>query len=161
MKIYSWRAEIVGHTIKFFIFSFIFLFVFAGCANRGQSPNNEATQIEKTVLLFGESYGTVGTIDAANVTSTKFRDGIPAPIWAQRIRTRLELIEYRRIKTEIVSVKIIDKENAVVIARADIKTIVGSATQQEKYFLIRPQEKWLIDDMQVQEEETEFIEFGI
>ena len=149
------------HTIKFLIISFLLFFVSAGCVHRGHTPENESVQIEKTVLIFGESYGTVGTIDAANLTSTKFRDGIPAPVWAQRMRTRLELIEYRRLKTEIVSVKIIDKENALVIARADIKTIVGSATQQETYFLIRPHEKWLIDDMQVQEEETEFIEFGI
>ena len=45
-----------------------------------------------------------------------------------------------------------DRDKAIVILNAVISTVGGSANQKEVYFLIRKDDRWLIDELEVTDE---------
>ena len=128
------------------------------CCTLNPCNDIDATsQVENTVLLFAENYGTGRMDEAAAITTMKFRDGVPGSMWVADVYPKSEHWEYKKITTEILTTKI-EGDKAVVFAEAKISTAVGEALQKEVYYLIRFREKWLIDELEVLEEDVEFID---
>ena len=133
------------------------VFSISACASFSLNTNQDTEQIENTVMLFAETYGTGRMDEAAAITTMKFRDGVPGSMWVADVYPKLEHWEYKKITTEILTMKI-DGYKAVVVAQAQISTAVGEAVQKEVYYLIRSRGKWLIDELEVLEEDVEFID---
>ena len=129
----------------------------ACCAHNPCNDIDETSQVENTVLLFAETYGTGRMDEAAAITTMKFRGGVPGSMWVADVYPKLEHWEYKKIKTEVLTAKI-DEDKAVVVAQAKISTAVGETVQKEVYYLIRSRGKWLIDELEVLEEDVEFID---
>lgn len=137
--------------IKFFTIHFLLFSISACCNHHCETAHKIQSEIGKTVLLFAEAYGTGRMDEAASITSTNFREGMPGSVRVAKVWPKLKAYEYKKIKTDILSIEI-DGDKAVVIVQAKISTAGGDAVQKEIYSLIRFQGKWLVDDLQVMED---------
>ena len=142
--------------IKNFIIPFLLFSLTACCAHNCTVNNNDANDIEKTVLLFAETYGTARMDEAAAITTMNFRGGVPGSVWVAEVWPKLKIFEYKKLKTKILSIKI-DGDKAIVIVQAKISTAGGDAVQKEIFSLVRFQDKWLVDDLRVMEEDVKAI----
>ncbi len=145
---------------KLFIILLIMLSIPACCIHNPCKNIDETSVIEKTVLLFAETYGTARMDEAAAITTAHFRDGMPGTVWVAAVWPKLEKLEYKKLKTEILSTKI-DEDKAVVVAQAEISTAGATAAQKEIYCLIRLQGRWLVDELEVLEDDVESIRTDI
>ena len=147
--------------ISYLLTLLILLFTIPACCTHSPlNRSDDSSQISKTVLLFAETYGTGRMDEAAFITTMNFRDGLPASVWVAKTWPILKAYEYEKINTEILSTEI-EGDKAIVIVQAKINTAGGNAVQKEIYYLIRFQGKWLVDDLQVMEEDVEATEIEI
>jgi uncharacterized protein YchJ len=101
------------------------------------------------MALYGED-----TARAAMLTTRHFRDGDKASVWARKTQAVLEKIKYEHLGGEIVN-ETITEETAVVKVKARISVAHGVIAQTERYTLRRIKERWLIDDLAIQDEVLE------
>ncbi len=105
------------------------------------------------VELFSAQYGNASMDETADYTTEDFRDNRPKSIWVVDTWRTLQRIEYRRLHSSIVGSKIKDNRAAVIL-NARIATSAGETNQKEIYYLIKQGQKWLIDRLQVTDEDV-------
>ena len=108
----------------------------------------------EVVKLFFETYGTPRMDEIGPYTSAKFRDDKPRTVWISETWKALKQMEYEKLEIKILDSKIKDK-NALVAVQAKIKTVAGEVNQKEIYSLILENNRWLIDDLVVTDEEID------
>ena len=106
------------------------------------------------VESFSARYGGPGMDETANYTTGHFRDNRPKSVWTIDTWKALQQMEYRRIDGAVIDSKI-DDNRAVVVLDARIGTVAGETNQKEIYYLIRQDRQWLIDQLQVTDEDIE------
>jgi hypothetical protein len=105
------------------------------------------------VELFSAQYGNASMDETADCTTEDFRDNRPKSIWIVDTWRALQRIEYRRLHSSVVGSKIKDNRAAVIL-NARIGTAAGETNQKEIYYLIKQGQKWLIDRLQVTDEDV-------
>jgi hypothetical protein len=88
------------------------------------------------------------------VTTENFRDGMSKQEWVDKRLPVLRDIEYERLEGEARGVRV-EGDTALVTFNATIDTVVGKCWQKELYSLVRRGQIWLLDDMEVVEEDPE------
>ncbi len=128
-----------------------------GCSIIIHGTNNSDTPSKnpiEVVNLFFETYGTSRMDEIGPYTTSKFRDDKPMSVWVAETWKTLKQMEYKKLEFKVLDSKITDK-NAWVVVQAKIKTVAGEADQKEIYSLILENNRWLIDDLVVTDEEVD------
>jgi hypothetical protein len=115
--------------------------------------HGEPTTPIEIVKLFDKCYGTASMDDIPDHTTPNFRDNKPKSVWAVETFT-LNDIKYERLASSMVNSRI-NEDKAIVLYEVKIKTAAGETSQKEIYLLIKEDEKWLIDDLVVTDEEID------
>ncbi len=105
------------------------------------------------VKLFSTDYGSANMDETAKYTTEQFRDNRPKSVWIVDTWRTLRQIEYRRLYGSVIGSKIKDNRAAVILD-ARIGTAAGETNQKEIYYLIKEDQKWLIDRLQVTDEDV-------
>ncbi len=90
---------------------------------------------------------------ASELTTLKFREGIPKKIWADETFRILKKGGYKNIDYNFLGISVRDISSMIVI-ESTIETIVGITQQKEIYILNVEDGEWLIEDIMVEEERT-------
>ncbi len=90
---------------------------------------------------------------ASELTTLKFREGIPKKIWADETFKILRKGGYKNIDYDFLGISVRDISSMIVI-ESTIETIMGITQQKEIYILNVEDGKWLIEDIMVEEERT-------
>ncbi len=90
---------------------------------------------------------------ASELTTLKFREGIPKKIWADATFIMLKKGGYKNIDYNFLGISVRDISSMIVI-ESTIETIVGITQQKEIYILNMEDGEWLIEDIMVEEERT-------
>ena len=123
----------------------------SGSASAGQeSP-------AQVVKRFCAKYGGPDMDEIARSTTPHFRNNRPESVWVADTWRRLRQVAYRRLQEEIFSTKT-DHDQAAVILEAKIGTCAGQTTQKEVYYLIKKNDAWLIDELEIVDENVEVFE---
>jgi hypothetical protein len=69
-------------------------------------------------------------------------------------------MEYEKLEFKVLDSKITDKK-ALVAVQAKIKTVAGEADQKEIYSLVIENNRWLIDELVVTDEEIDLENMNI
>ena len=102
------------------------------------------------VKVWNQTYGRHQ--DKANeITTLKFREGKQKKQWADETYRMLKEIEFRYLENNVIK-KQIENNSAIFILQSLISTIAGKTLQKEYYYLIKENEKWLINDIAVGDE---------
>ena len=127
-----------------------------GCSIIIHGKNNDTPSKNpiEVVNLFFETYGTSRMDEIGPYTTAKFRGNKPMSVWVVKTWNALKQMEYERLKFEVLDSKITDK-NALVAVQSKIKAVAGEADQKEIYSLILENNRWLIDDLVVTDEEID------
>lgn len=128
-----------------------------GCSIIISGTNNSDTPSKspiEVVNLFFETYATPRMDEIGFYTTAKFRDDKPISVWISETWNALKQMEYEKLEFKMLDSKITDK-NALVAVQAKIKTVAGEADQKEIYSLILENNRWLIDDLVVTDEEID------
>ena len=128
-----------------------------GCSIIISGSNNSDIPCEspiEVVKLFFETYGTPRMDEVGPYTTAKFRDDKPISVWIAETWKSLKQMEYEKLEFKVLDSKIKDK-NALIAVQAKIKTVAGEADQKEIYSLILENNRWLIDDLVVTDEEID------
>jgi hypothetical protein len=127
-----------------------------GCSIIIHGKNNDTPSKNpiEVVNLFFETYGTSRMDEIGPYTTAKFRGNKPMSVWVVETWNALKQMEYERLKFEVLDSKITDK-NALVAVQSKIKAVAGEADQKEIYSLILENNRWLIDDLVVTDEEID------
>ena len=128
-----------------------------GCSIIIHGTNNSDTPSKspiEVVNLFFETYGTSRMDEIGPYTTSKFRDDKPMSVWIAETWNALKQMEYAKLEIKVLDSKITDK-NALVAVQAKIKTVAGEADQKEIYSLILENNRWLIDDLVVTDEDID------
>ena len=127
-----------------------------GCSIIIHGKNNDTPSKNpiEVVNLFFETYGTSRMDEIGPYTTAKFRGNKPMSVWVVETWNALKQMEYERLKFKVLDSKITDK-NALVAVQAKIKAVAGEADQKEIYSLILENNRWLIDDLVVTDEEID------
>lgn len=105
------------------------------------------------VKLFSTDYGSANMDETAKYTTEHFRDNRPKSVWIVDTWRTLRQIEYKRLHGSVIGSKI-KGNRAAVILDARIGTAAGETNQKEIYYLIKEGQKWLIDRLQVTDEDV-------
>jgi hypothetical protein len=133
-------------TLKIMPFMILFLFA-APALCQGQQDSPIAV-----VELFSASYGGPGMDEIADYTTGRFRDNRPKSVWIADTWKALHDIKYRRLYGSVIDSKVKDNKAAVILD-AKIGTSIGETEQKEIYHLIKEGQTWLIDQLQVTDED--------
>ncbi len=106
------------------------------------------------VKSFSACYGGACMDETANCTTRRFRDNKPRSVWVVDTWRALREMKYRRLDSTVIDSRANDNSAAVVID-ATIETAAGETNQKEVYFLIKGGQEWLIDELQVTDENIE------
>ena len=120
-------------------------------SNNSDIPSKDPIEV---VNLFFETYGTPQMDEIGPYTTAKFRDDKPMSVWVAETWKALKQMEYEKLEIKILDSKIKDK-NAFVAVQAKIKTMAGEVDQKEIYSLILENNRWLIDDLVVTDEDID------
>ncbi len=120
-------------------------------SNNSDNPSKNPIEV---VNLFFETYGNPQMDEIGPYTTPKFRDDKPMSVWVAETWKALKQMEYEKLEIRVLDSKIKDK-NALVAVQAKIKTVAGEADQKEIYYLILENNRWLIDDLVVTDEEID------
>jgi hypothetical protein len=137
-------------TINSKILCLLFLFLTVGFGN-GMAGQASPTQVVKRFCV---DYGGPGMDKSARLTTSHFRNNRPKSVWVSDTWRDLKQLAYRRLHQAVSQTKI-DKDRAAVILEARIETLAGETRQKEIYYLIRKSHTWLIDELQIVEEDIE------
>ncbi len=96
----------------------------------------------------------------ADFTTGHFRDNMPKSVWVVDTWKALREIDYKRVYDSIADTKV-QNSRAAVILNTKIETLAGETTQKEIYYLIKEGKQWLIDELQVTEEDVEVTREGM
>jgi hypothetical protein len=107
----------------------------------------------EVVELFSTHYGSANMDQTAKYTTEHFRDNRPKSVWIVDTWKTLQQIEYKRLQGSVIGSKIKDNRAAVILD-ARIGTAAGETNQKEIYYLIKQGQKWLIDRLQVTDEDV-------
>jgi hypothetical protein len=108
----------------------------------------EDAGIHEPVKVFDQYYGTDQMHKVAQVVTNDFRNGQSESQWAATVSRQLRDIQYERLNSEIKG-KILTDDKATVLIRATIGTMAGKVEHDEVYRLIRKEDTWLIDEVEV------------
>jgi len=125
--------------------------------NDSVTPSKNPIEV---VNLFFETYGTSRMDEIGPYTTAKFRENKPMSVWVAETWKALKQMEYEKLEIKVLDSKITDK-NALVAVQSKIKTVAGEADQKEIYSLILENNKWLIDDLVVTDEEIDLENMNI
>jgi hypothetical protein len=114
----------------------------------------ESLSPAEVIRKFESGYGGPEMDEVANLTTAKFRDNKPKSVWVVDTWNTLNDIKYERLASSMVNSKI-NEDKAIIVYEVKIKTAAGETSQKELYFLLRENEKWLIDDLVVTDEEID------
>ena len=84
-------------------------------------------------------------------TTARFRDNKPKSVWVVDSWKALQKIKYEKINNSILDSKVKDVK-AVVIVKAKIRTAEGEASQKEIFYVLKEEERWLIEELIVTDE---------
>lgn len=84
-------------------------------------------------------------------TTARFRGNRPVSVWVVETWRQLNTIDYKRLRGVISRTKT-DQDRAAVIVNATIATRAGKTIQKEIYYLIKRNNAWLIDELDVVDE---------
>jgi hypothetical protein len=104
------------------------------------------------VELFSASYGGPQMDEIADYTTGRFRDNRPKSVWIADTWKALHDIKYRRLYGSVIDSKVKDNKAAVILD-SKIGTSIGETEQKEIYHLIKEGQTWLIDQLQVTDED--------
>ena len=108
----------------------------------------EDAGIHEPVKIFDQFYGTDHMHKVAQVVTDDFRNGQSKSQWAVNISRQLRDIQYVRLDSEIKG-EILTDNKATILIRATIGTVAGKVEHDEVYRLIRKEDTWLIDELEV------------
>ncbi len=103
--------------------------------------------VKKWIRVYG-----VDQDRASELTTLRFREGKVKKTWADETRRILKKIGYKHLGGEFLGEEIKGIEARVVL-RTTIETIAGRSKQKEVYLLFLVNDKWLIDNIVIGEEE--------
>ena len=92
--------------------------------------------------------------EIADYTTPQFRDNKPKSVWVVETWNTLKDIQYERVNSSVISSQV-KGEKAIVIMEAKITAAAGEVTQKEIYYLIKEEERWLLDELVVTDEEID------
>ena len=134
------------YKISPFLLAFLFI-----CSSVSLAQENLPVEV---VTLFMEGYGGPQMDEIAEYTTAHFRDNKPKSVWVVDTWKALHQLKYQKLKSSVINSKATG-DKAVVVTEARIRTAAGEVTQKEIYYLIKQGERWLIDDLQVTDEEID------
>ena len=134
------------YRISPFLLAFLFI-----CSSVSLAQENSPVEV---VTLFTEGYGGPQMDEIAEYTTPHFRDNKPKSVWVVDTWKALHQLKYQKLHSSIVDSKV-SGDKAVVVTEAKIRTAAGEVTQKEIYYLVKQGERWLIDELQVTEEEMD------
>ncbi|NVM20834.1 MAG: hypothetical protein HWN68_03520 [Desulfobacterales bacterium] len=108
----------------------------------------------QVVELFSAYYGGANMDEIVDYTTEHFRANRPKSVWIVDTWKALQRIDYRRLHGSVIDSKLAD-DRAAVILDAKIGTAGGETKQKEIYYLIKEDQKWLIDQLRVADEEID------
>ena len=111
----------------------------------------------RIVQEFNRCYGKPCMDLAADLTTAKFRSRKPKSVWVYDSWHLLNQMEFKRVESKIKMSKA-SESKAVVVLEAKISTAGGDAEQKEVYFLILEDGGWLIDELEVVDEQVDLDE---
>ena len=135
--------------IKALKLSFPTFILFLALSIPSHSQNNSPMD---TVNEWISVYG-VDQDRASDLTTLKFREGIPKKIWADETFRILKRGGYKHIDDKFLGISVRGISSMIVI-KSTIETIVGITKQKEIYILNMEEGEWLIEDIVVEEEKT-------
>ena len=135
--------------IKIFKLSFPVVIIILTLSSSSFAQNNSPMDIvNEWINVYG-----IDQDRASELTTLKFREGIPKKIWADETFRILKKGGYKNINYNFLGVSVRDVSSMIVI-ESTIETIVGITQQKEIYILSMEDGKWLIEDLIVEEERT-------
>jgi hypothetical protein len=90
---------------------------------------------------------------ASELTTLKFREGIPKKTWADETFRILKKGGYKHVDDKFLGISV-RETSALVVIESTIETVMGKTKQKEFYLLNMENNEWLIEDILVEEEET-------
>jgi hypothetical protein len=108
------------------------------------------------VRFFNACYGGPCMDETAAYTTERFRDNKPKSVWVVDTWNALQQTSYEKLQDDIIGTRTTDTR-AVVVVKARIKTLAGETEQKEVYYLIKKEQAWLIDELQVTDETVEIV----
>ena len=102
----------------------------------------------EVVQKFHECYGTPCMDELMDLTTAQFRQERPKTVWLIEAWDALKKIKYEKVEHEVVKSKIL-KDRAKIACKTRIKTQSADAQQVEIFSLIKANDIWLIDDLDV------------
>jgi len=117
----------------------------------GNAQEKSAVQV---VTLFVELYGGPHMDEIAEYTTPSFRGNKPKSVWVVDTWRALHKLQYKKLDSTVVGSKV-TSDKAIVITEAKLRTAAGEVAQKEIYYLVKQGERWLIDDLQVTDEEID------
>ena len=108
----------------------------------------------EVVEFFNKAYGTHQMDEIADHTTPKFRDNKPKAVWIVDTWKTLSKLKYKRLNSSLIDSKV-KADKAVVVIKGKIRTLAGDVTQKEVFYLIKPGDTWLIDELIVTDEEID------
>ena len=115
----------------------------------------ESPSSVEIVEAFTGAYGGPNMDEIAELTTPRFRDGKLKSVWVVDTWKELTKIGYERLRYSVLESKV-KGDRAVVVIDAKITTKAGETIQKEIFYLVKNDEKWLIDELLVTDEEFEF-----
>jgi hypothetical protein len=112
----------------------------------------EDSAILEPVRIFDQYYGTDQMDKVAQVVTDDFRNGQPQSEWTAEVSRQLREIRYERKSSEITGV-ITNGDTATVLMRVTIGSLVGPVEHDEVFRLVRDGDTWLIDEIEVVNED--------
>ncbi|MFH0844852.1 MAG: hypothetical protein V1930_05195 [Pseudomonadota bacterium] len=103
------------------------------------------------VTFFDKHYGGPLMDEIAQYTTPKFRDNRPKSVWVMETWKELQKIKYERLGSKVLESEVVEDRFMVVI-QVKIKAGPSERTQKEIYYLIKEEERWLIDERIVTDE---------
>jgi hypothetical protein len=110
-----------------------------------QDQDKEAIAL---IRMFDSGYGGPGMDAIAEFTTPAFRNNKPRSVWVMDTWKALNKIQYKRQKSIVMDTRF-ENDRAVVILDATIMTAAGNTQQKEIFYLVKENNRWLIDDLMI------------
>ena len=130
----------------------LLLLIFFFCAGHGIAAGGQESPAQ-VVNAFCAQYGGPHMDAIAGRTTARFRDNRPRSVWVLDTWRTLHQLAYERLDATISGVKT-DGDKAAVVLTATIGTHAGRTTHKEIYYLIKKSEAWLIDELEIIDEDV-------
>lgn len=139
---------------KFSLLVILMIFQMVCIVTYGQeTPAKQLTPTE-TVELWNRCYGTAEMDLCGDITTAKMRDDEPITVWIYDTYKQLKRIGYKKETSEVIEEKI---NGDVARVGVQSRIVAGGiySDQKELFILQRIDDKWLIDNLIVGDEQLE------